>query len=158
MSQSPLFLNFFRYILIVSILFFAGACGTDDPERQAEKDREKILEYIAQHNLLNAIELPSGVFYVIEQTGNGPFPTDSSTVILTYRGTLLNGTQFDFGDHRTFFLPNAILGFRKGVPMFNRGARGILLIPSGLGYGPAGTMTIPPNSVLVFHIEMIDWR
>ncbi|HSV76209.1 MAG TPA: FKBP-type peptidyl-prolyl cis-trans isomerase [Bacteroidales bacterium] len=157
MKSKALFLARVGLFVILPAMFFAIACGTDDPERQAAKDREKILEYILQNNL-NAIELPSGVFYVIEREGRGPFPTDSSEVVLTYTGTLLDGTQFDFGAQRTMFLPNSIPGFRQGVPKFNRGAKGIILVPSGLGYGPSGSFTIPPNSVLIFRVEIIDWR
>ncbi|HSV87831.1 MAG TPA: FKBP-type peptidyl-prolyl cis-trans isomerase [Bacteroidales bacterium] len=157
MKPRPLYPSLIGWLILLSGLFFASSCGTDDPEKQAAKDREKIIEYLIQNNL-QATELPSGVFYYIEQTGHGLFPTDSSTVIVTYTGTLLNGTQFDMGVQRQFHLPDAIPGFRHGIPMFNRGARGILLIPSGLAYGRSGTHTIPPNSVLIFNIEMFDWR
>jgi len=157
MKPKTLFLARVGLFVILPAMFFAIACGTDDPERQAAKDREKILEYILQNNL-NAIELPSGVFYVIEREGRGPFPTDSSNVTLTYTGRLLDGTQFDFGAQVQFNLRNTILGFRYGIPMFNRGAQGQIFIPSGLGYGPTGGTRVPPNSVLIFRVEIFDWR
>jgi len=137
--------------------FLVTSCGSDDPEKQAERDRKKILDYIEKHQL-DAHELESGVFYVIDQEGTGGFPTENSSVIINYTGKLLNGKLFDSGIGRTFNLRQTILGFRYGIPMFNRGSSGLLLIPSGLGYGPNGTYTIPPNAVLIFEIEMIDFN
>ena len=152
----------FRYfpvtkaLLAFPFLFLAVSCGSDDPERQAEKDREKILEYIAEHDL-DAHELESGVFYVIEEEGNGNFPTETYTVIVNYTGYLLNGDEFSAATGQTLNLNSTILGFKYGIPMFNRGSKGMLLIPSGLGYGEYGSYTIPPNAVLIYEIEMIDF-
>ena len=145
-----------KALLVLPFFFLAVSCGSDDPERQAEKDREKILEYIAEHDL-DAHELESGVFYVIEEEGSGSFPTEMSTVIINYTGNLLNGDEFGAGNGQTFNLNSTILGFKYGIPMFNRGSKGMLLIPSGMGYGEYGSYTIPPNAVLIYDIEMIDF-
>lgn len=146
-----------KWLIALVLMVLFAACGSDDPEKQAEKDREKIIEYIEKHDL-DAHELESGVFYVIEQTGNGNFPTENSTVIINYTGKLLSGKQFDAGYGSSFILRGTILGFRYGIPMFNRGSKGLLLVPSGLGYGPNGSFSIPPNAVLIFEIEMIDFN
>lgn len=146
-----------RYLIAFFILGLIVSCGSDDPEKQAEKDREKILEYIEEHEL-DAQELESGVFYVIEKAGAGNFPTETSTVIINYTGFLLNGDEFGAGNSSTFNLNGTILGFKYGIPMFNRGSEGILLIPSGLAYGEYGSYTIPPNAVLIYNIEMIDFN
>lgn len=146
-----------KWLLAIAILVLFAACGSDDPEKQAAKDREKIIEYIEKHNL-DAHELETGVFYVIEQTGNGNFPTENSTVVLNYTGKLLSGKQFDVGFGSSLNLRGTILGFRYGIPMFNRGSKGLLLIPSGLGYGPNGSFSIPPNAVLIFEVEIIDFN
>ncbi len=141
----------------ILIMLIASSCGTDDPERQAERDRKKILDYIRTHQL-TAHELESGVFYVINSPGSGSFPTQTSTVSVSYTGKLLSGKVFDTGIAQVFNLQQTILGFKYGIPMFNKGSKGKLLIPSGLGYGPNGTFSIPPNAVLIFEIEMIDFN
>lgn len=146
--------GWFFFALLVVLL---PSCGTDDPERQAARDREKILEYLIENNL-TAIEHETGVFYHIETPGAGLFPTRNSTVLLSYTGTFLDGNEFDAGAERTFHLPSAILGFQYGVPLFNRGARGFIIVPSGLAYGSTGTMTIGPNTILKFSVEIIDFR
>lgn len=146
-----------KWLVAIAILVLFAACGSDDPEKQAAKDRVKIIEYIEKHEL-DAHELETGVFYVIEQTGNGNFPTENSTVVLNYTGKLLSGKQFDVGFGSSLNLRSTILGFRYGIPMFNRGSKGLLLIPSGLGYGPNGRFSIPPNAVLIFEIEIIDFN
>jgi FKBP-type peptidyl-prolyl cis-trans isomerase FkpA len=146
-----------KWLVAIVLMVLFAACGSDDPEKQAAKDREKIIDYIEKHDL-DAHELESGVFYVIEQTGNGNFPTENSTVVINYTGKLLSGKQFDVGFGSSLYLRGTILGFRYGIPMFNRGSKGLLLIPSGLGYGPNGSFSIPPNAVLIFEIEMIDFN
>lgn len=147
-------LGWFFLALLVVLL---PSCGTDDPERQAQRDREKILEYLIENNL-TAIEHETGIFYHIDTLGSGPFPTRNATVHLNYTGLLLDGNEFDSGFERTFHLPSAILGFQYGVPLFNRGASGFIIVPSGLAYGSTGTMTIGPNTILKFKLEIIDFR
>lgn len=131
-------------------------CGKDDPEKIAEKDRQKILEYISEHGL-DAQEHESGVFYVIEREGSGGHPTASSVVKLNYTGKLLDGKVFDSGYGSSLRLMNTIQGWQYGIPMFRKGGEGLLLIPSGLGYGQWPTGSIPVNSVLIFEIELIDY-
>jgi FKBP-type peptidyl-prolyl cis-trans isomerase FkpA len=142
-------------MIFFAVLVFAG-CGKDDPEKIAEKDREKILEYISE-NGLDAQEHESGVFYVIEAEGSGNHPTATSVVKLNYTGKLLDGKVFDSNWGSTMSLRNTIQGWQYGIPMFKKGGKGILLIPSGLGYGQWPTGSIPANSVLVFDIELIDF-
>ncbi len=137
------------------VLLLAG-CGKDDPERIAEKDRQTILEYISEHGL-DAQEHESGVFYVIEREGSGGHPTASSVVKLNYTGKLLDGKVFDSGFGSSLRLMNTIQGWQYGIPMFKKGGEGLLLIPSGLGYGQWPTGSIPANSVLIFEIELIDY-
>lgn len=144
--------------IVVGLLavFVLAGCGRDDPERIAERDREKIIEYINEHGL-NAQEHESGVFYVIELEGSGGHPNANSVVKLNYTGKLLDGKVFDSGYGSTMRLMNTIQGWQHGIPMFRKGGKGMLLIPSGLGYGQWPTGSIPANSVLIFEIELIDY-
>ena len=87
MNSQRQFLYIFKWFFPVLLAVLISSCGTDDPERQAARDREKILEYLADHNL-TAIEHESGIFYHVDTLGVGPFPTRQSTVLLNYTGIL----------------------------------------------------------------------
>ena len=137
-------------------LLISVACGKDDPDRIAEKDREKILDYI-QENDIDAIEHDSGVFYQITREGSGGHPTRNSMVRISYTGTLLNGKVFDSRNSWSTYLYNTILGWQYGIPLFKRGGAGILIVPSGLGYGEWPRMNIPAHSILIFEIELEDF-
>lgn len=155
-KRNIFFTHFFIAILLLGL---TSACGSDDPERQARRDRDKIIDYLKKNNLFEAAqELESGVFYIIEQEGVGDFPSQTSTVIINYKGRLLSGKEFGDVNGATLNLNGTILGFKYGIPMFNRGSKGQLFIPSGLAYGPTGSFTIPPNAVLIYDIEMIDFN
>ena len=141
---------------LVSLLGLTS-CRKDDPEYQAAKDREKILKYIRDKDL-DAQETENGVFYVIEVEGSGAHPGKNAEVVMTYKGYLLNGKVFDSRIAQELYLPGTIMGFQEGIPKFKRGGKGMLLIPSGMGYGPYPQHTIPANSVLIFDIELIEFR
>jgi FKBP-type peptidyl-prolyl cis-trans isomerase FkpA len=142
-------------ILILFLVF--TACGKDDPEKIAAKDREKILEYIDDHDI-DATEHESGVFYQITREGTGGHPTINSIINISYKGYLLNGKVFDESSSWSTYLYNTILGWQVGIPLFKRGGAGILIVPSGLGYGEWPRTNIPANSVLVFEIELVDFN
>ena len=143
-------------MLLGSSLLMFSSCGKDDPEKIAKKDREKILKYLADNDL-EAIEHDSGLFYIIQNEGSGSNPTRTSYINITYTGTLLNGKVFDVGYEYRTYLYNTVLGWQIGIPLFKRGGKGMLFIPSGMAYGEYPRMGIPANSVLVFEIELIDF-
>lgn len=145
-----------RAFTLLLFLFVWAACGKDDPEKIAERDREKILKYIRENDI-DAIEHESGVFYQITREGTGAHPTINSMVKITYTGKLLDGKVFDSGYSWSTYLRNTILGWQIGIPLFKRGGAGILIVPSGLGYGEWPRANIPGNSVLVFEIELEDF-
>lgn len=125
-------------------------------------EEESIKSYIAKNNL-TATRLPSGLYYVIEKQGSGKQPATGNMVKVNYTGRLLDGTEFDSSlkPGRTPFeftigQGQVIKGWDEGIPMFKAGGKGKLLIPSALGYGENGTGNIPPNSVLVFDIELLE--
>jgi len=134
-----------------------------DVTNQAHYERDQILQYI-EENGLEAESLPEGLFYVIEEEGTGGSPTVSSVVEVDYEGFLLDGTKFDSsidrGQSAVFLLGDLIQGWQLGIPLLQKGGKGIFILPSSLGYGsnpPAGSV-IPPNAVLVFEITLIDFE
>lgn len=149
----------FFILFLLSSLAFLGCKDDDDDGMQAELDRMIILEYIADNNL-TAEEDPSGLFYVIEEPGGEEKPTLTSSLYIAYKGMLINGVVFDQTEHGAPYqttLQTVIEGWQIGVPKFGRGGKGKLLIPSHLGYGKSGAGVIPPNSVLIFDIELFNF-
>ena len=102
---------------------------------------------------------PSGLQYKVLKAGTGRSPSATDKVEVHYRGTLINGEEFDSSYKRnesiTFPLNGVIKGWTEGVQLMKEGAEYEFYIPSELGYGPSGTPGIPPNSVLIFKVELI---
>jgi len=108
------------------------------------------------------VELPSGLQYKILQQGSGPKPTADDTVVCNYRGTLVNGKEFDSsysrGKPASFPVNRVIKGWTEALQLMAVGSKWQLFIPSQLAYGEsgAGDGDVPPNSTLVFEVELIS--
>lgn len=104
----------------------------------------------------------SGLQYEVVEQGDGPRPTSEDEVTLNYRGTLVDGTQFDSsydrGEPATFNLGSVIPGFAEGIQLMPVGSTYKLYIPPELGYGPQGGPGggIGPNSALTFEVELLE--
>ena len=95
------------------------------------------------------------------KSGNGPSPADTNTVKVHYRGTLLDGTEFDSsykrGEPAQFKLNQVIKGWTEALQKMHVGDKWELYIPPSLGYGPNGAgQMIQPNSALIFEVELLD--
>ena len=147
-----------RFILpLLSLILVLSSCKKD--KDQNEQDEETIKEYIASHGL-NAQSTGSGLYYVIENPGTGKTPNYNSDVQVVYKGFLTDGTVFDESSSTGIWLnlQQVIIGWQEGIPLFNEGGSGTLLIPSALGYGNQASGSIPPNSVIIFEITLRDVR
>ncbi len=107
------------------------------------------------------VSLPSGLQYKILQEGTGPNPVATDTVTVNYRGTLLNGSEFDSsykrGQPATFPVGQIIKGWTEALQLMPVGSKWQLFIPPDLAYGPRGTgANIGPNSTLVFEVELLS--
>ena len=106
------------------------------------------------------ITTESGLQYEILTEGDGPMPTDTSNVTVNYKGTLIDNTVFDSSYERdepvSFRLDRVIPGWTEGLQLMPVGSKYKFYIPSNLGYGPRGAGRIPPNSVLIFEVELIS--
>ena len=136
-------------------MFIFNTCNKNVDYTQLDEDI--ILQYISDNNL-NAEPTGSGLYYVINSTGNGEFPNINSLVTVAYKGTLTDGTTFDQSSSNgiTFPLSNVIQGWQEGIPLFSECGSGILLIPSALGYGSQSVGNIPENSVLIFEVTLLN--
>lgn len=141
---------------IIGLFLLCMACNKDN-EDQADADDKIIREYIEANNL-DAEPTGSGLYVVIENEGSGFNPTQNSTVSVFYKGYFTDGEVFDQtgSEPISFSLNQVIEGWQEGIPYFKPGGSGILLIPSALGYGSELVGDIPPNSVLIFDIELVS--
>jgi FKBP-type peptidyl-prolyl cis-trans isomerase len=106
------------------------------------------------------ITTPSGLQYKIVTKGTGAIPTDASKVKINYRGTLINGTEFDSSYKRkqpaTFVVNQNIKGFSEALKLMPVGSKYILYIPQELGYGTHEAGQIKPFSTLIFEVELLS--
>jgi FKBP-type peptidyl-prolyl cis-trans isomerase len=108
------------------------------------------------------VTLPSGLQYKILNAGTGPKPTATDSVVCNYRGTLVNGTEFDSsykrGQPATFGVGQVIKGWTEALQLMPVGSKWQLFIPSNLAYGERGEPRggIEPNETLIFEVELIS--
>ena len=107
------------------------------------------------------VTLPSGLQYKILTAGKGPKPTADDSVVCNYRGTLINGTEFDSsykrGEPATFPVGGVIKGWTEALQLMPVGSKWQLFVPSDLAYGERGpSPEIGPNSTLIFEVELIS--
>ena len=149
-------------LLLTAFGLTLSSCLKDlvTPEEQLAKDKETIENYLKSKNL-TAQSTASGLHYIIEQPGSGGHPTLQSKVTVEYKGYFTNGSVFDqseAGKPATFPLNGVIQGWQEGIPLFQKGGKGVLLVPSGLAYGPYGQGPIPANSVIIFDVNLVDFQ
>jgi FKBP-type peptidyl-prolyl cis-trans isomerase len=106
------------------------------------------------------VTLPSGLQYKILTEGKGPKPAASDSVVCNYRGTLVNGTEFDSsykrGQPATFGVSQVIKGWTEALQLMPVGSKWQLFIPANLAYGERGPGEIGPDATLIFDVELIS--
>lgn len=106
------------------------------------------------------VTLESGLQYEVLEEGEGEKPQADDTVTTHYEGRLIDGTVFDSsyqrGEPATFPLDRVIAGWTEGVQLMSPGAKYRLYVPADLAYGDRGAGSIPPNSTLVFDVELLE--
>jgi FKBP-type peptidyl-prolyl cis-trans isomerase FklB len=131
-------------------------------QQRAEENRRKEAEFLASNKKQEGVvTLKSGLQYKILKPGDGPKPRSGDMVVVHYRGTLLDGTEFDNSYARKqpaiFPLKRVIKGWREALPLMTAGSKWRLFVPSRLAYGARGNgHTIGPNVTLIFEVELID--
>lgn len=127
---------------------------------QLEKNKKDGEEFLANNKKKKGVKtLPSGLQYKVITEGKGKSPKATDQVTVNYRGTLIDGTEFDSsykrGEPATFAVNGVIKGWTEALQLMKEGSKWELFIPANLAYAERGAPGIPPNSTLIFEVELI---
>ena len=124
----------------------------------AQKDGEAFLS--ANKSKDGVVALPSGLQYKILKAGTGQKPTADDTVVCNYKGTLIDGTEFDASDKHggpaTFAVKGVIAGWTEALQLMPVGSKWQLFVPANLAYGQNGPPGIGANATLIFEVELVS--
>ena len=126
----------------------------------ADKNKKEGATFLAENKKKDGVKtLPSGLQYKVIREGKGATPTAADAVTTHYRGTFLDGAEFDSSYRRnepaTFPVKGVIKGWTEALQLMKVGDKWQLYVPSDLAYGPQGRDEIPPNATLIFDIELL---
>ncbi|GEM_PF-844364 len=167
-------------IFSVSLIVLVGCSDEEDNffgvtrtvEEQLAFDIQRIEGYLIENDLSGFTQTSEGLFYRIDELGNGIFPQVGQTVFIDYLGTTIERTVFDQsveGVPLEFVLgstdptQSVIEGWNIGIPLFQEESSGTLIIPSPLAFGnqsftAGNNLPIDPNSILIFDIKVVALR
>jgi len=127
-----------------------------------EKNKKEGEAFLAENKKKEGVvTLPSGLQYKVIKEGTGKQPSADATVETNYRGTLIDGTEFDSsykrGQAATFPVNGVIAGWTEALQLMKEGAKWQLFVPANLAYGERGAgNVIGPNATLIFEVELIS--
>ena len=148
--------------MLACLIMTAAPLNAGAADNPAEKNQKEGAAFLAANAKKADVKTtPSGLQYLVIKEGAGKQPTATDAVTVHYRGTLLDGTEFDSSYKRnqpaTFPLNQVIKGWTEGVQLMKEGAKYRFFIPSELGYGQRGAGgLIGPNATLIFEVELIS--
>jgi len=128
----------------------------------AEKNSKEGETFLAENKKKEGVKTTaSGLQYKVITAGNGPMPKDTDTVSVNYRGTLIDGTEFDSsykrGEAVSFPVNGVIKGWTEALQLMKVGSKWQLFIPSNIAYGERGAGgQIGPNATLIFEVELLS--
>jgi FKBP-type peptidyl-prolyl cis-trans isomerase len=129
-------------------------------EREAAANAAEGEAFLTQNGLKDGVTTTeSGLQYEVLRAGEGGVPGPQSTVRLHYRGTLVDGTEFDSsyeGEPAVFSTNGLIRGFSEALQLMPEGSHYRIAIPADIGYGASGSGPIGPNQTLIFEIELLE--
>ena len=127
----------------------------------AEENKTKGVDFLEKNKEKEGVKTTeSGLQYKVIKEGEGKAPQVTDKVKVHYKGRLMDGKEFDSSYKRNkpaeFALNAVIAGWKEGITLMKEGGKYELYIPSELGYGERSLPNIPPNSVLVFEVELLE--
>lgn len=132
-------------------------------QEQMQRVAQESEAFLQQNREAEGVQVTdSGLQYKVIEQGEGDSPAASDIVTVHYRGTLVDGQQFDssYDRNEPLQLPanRVIPGWTEALQMMNRGAKWEIYIPADLAYGQQGQGPIPPNAALIFEVELLDFE
>lgn len=133
----------------------------EEKSKQAEANQKEAEAFFTENAEAEGVEeTESGLQYKVLEEGDGAKPSAEDTVTVHYRGRLLDGTEFDSSYERdqpaTFALDSVIAGWTEALQLMPVGSKYEIYVPADLAYGPGGNGPIPPNSALIFEVELLE--
>lgn len=131
-------------------------------KKLAEQNKKEGDAFLVENKKKEGVKTtPSGLQYKVVRQGTGKMPKPTSTVVVNYRGTLLDGREFDSsykrGEPFTTAVNGVVKGWQEALPLMKEGAKYQIFVPSQLAYGERGAgREIGPNAVLIFEIELLS--
>ncbi len=141
-----------------------AARSADVIKEDAEKNRQEGEAFLARNRTMEGVRtLPDGLQYRVMKTGTGRTPRPTDTVVVNYRGTFVDGTEFDSSYRRgqpfVFPVNSVIKGWAEALQLMKVGSKWQLFIPPRLAYGPQGAPpVIGPDETLIFELELLSIR
>jgi FKBP-type peptidyl-prolyl cis-trans isomerase len=136
-----------------------------EAKKKKEEEAMKKAEAATEALMKKAAKTPSGLMYIVTRPGAGPKPASGASVKVHYAGRLANGKEFDNSYKRgqpiDFRVGTGMVipGWDEGIMLMQKGEQRTLIIPANLAYGPEGRPpVIPPNSTLIFEVELVDFQ
>jgi FKBP-type peptidyl-prolyl cis-trans isomerase FklB len=129
---------------------------------EAEKNTREGEAFLAENKKKEGVvELPSGLQYKVLNKGTGKKPKSGQTVIVSFRGTLLDGTEFDSSEKHpessTVAVDGVIKGWTEALKLMPAGSKWMLYLPPSLAFGERGAgQTIPPAATIIFELELLQ--
>ncbi len=126
----------------------------------AEKNKKEGEDFLTRNEKVKGVvKLPSGLQYKVDKEGDGKTPKVNDTVVVHYKGTFIDGMEFDSSYKRNqpaeFKVNSVISGWTEILQKMKVGSKYTVFIPSNLAYGERGSGPIGPNSVLIFDVELL---
>ena len=158
------------WLLVISTAVFIISCKKKTSDPVVDCTNAAYIDSVAKLNIATIHQYASdssltidstttGLYYSIIDSGVGANPTTSSYLTVKYKGYTTNGLVFDqTTTTASFYLSNLIYGWQYGLPLIKKSGKIKLIIPARLGYGCNAVGSIPPNSVIIFDVELIDFR
>ncbi len=134
----------------------------EQTKQMAEKNKKEGEAFLAENKKKEGVKTTaSGLQYKILKEGTGPLPKKTDTVKVNYKGTFIDGVEFDSsyrtGEPVSFPIDGVIPAWTEALPLMKTGSKWLLFVPSSLAYGEQGAESIiEPNKTLIFEVELIS--
>ncbi|MFZ9718803.1 MAG: FKBP-type peptidyl-prolyl cis-trans isomerase [Chitinophagaceae bacterium] len=149
-------MRYIVFLMLIAVGFQScikkGCALTQNTSSAPQAEQDELQDYITRNNI-TAVKDPTGYFYSIITPGDNNKPTLCSNLSVSYTGWLTNGTIFDSGS-TSFQLNTLIEGWKRALPKIGVGGKIKMYLPPTFAYGSRGVGSIPPNSILVFEVEL----